>query len=108
MKKALFGGAALALAVPALAQVAPAPAPQVQHPVKIQTRAEVQAKVAEHFNRMDGNRDGFVTKDEADAAAQAFRDKRADRRTERRAERGEQAFERIDTNRDGAISRPEW
>ena len=84
MKKLLIAGATLALAVPALAQVAPAPVPQV-HAVKIQTRAEVQAKVAEHFNRMDANRDGFVTKAEADSAAQAFRGKRAERRTERRA-----------------------
>jgi len=108
MQKLLIGGAALALAVPALAQVAPAPAPQAQHAAKTHTRADVQARVAEHFNRMDANRDGFVTKAEADAAAQAFREKRAERRTERRAERGEHAFERLDANRDGAISRPEW
>lgn len=104
MKKLLIGSAAIALAVPALAQVAPAPAPQIQHAAKIQTRTEVQAKVAEHFNRADANRDGFITKAEADTAAQAFRGKRA----EHRAERGEQAFERIDSNRDGSITRAEW
>jgi len=71
---------------------------------KIQTRADVQAKIAKHFARVDANRDGFVTKAEADTAMQAFRGKRA----ERRADRREHAFERLDANRDGAISRPEF
>src|SRR4029453_14602303 len=104
MKKLLIGSAAIALAVPALAQVAPAPAPQAKYAMKIQTRAEVQAKCCENFNQMDSNRDGFVTKAEADAAVQTFRGTRAERRTER----GEQAFEKIDANRDGAITRAEW
>ena len=104
MKKLLIGGAVLALAVPALAQVAQAPAPQMQHGMKVQTRAEVQAKVAEHFARVDTNRDGFVTKAEADAAMQAFRGKRGEKRAEWRG----QAFERLDTNRDGSITRAEW
>jgi len=110
MKKLLIGGAILALAVPALAQVAPAPPPatQMNHAAMVQTRAEVQTKVAEHFARMDSNRDGVLTKAEADAAAEAFRGKRAEHRKERRAERGEQAFEKIDANRDGSITRAEW
>jgi Ca2+-binding EF-hand superfamily protein len=108
MKKLLIGGAALALAVPALAQVAQVPAPKVQHSAKIHTRAEVQAKVAQHFAKVDANRDGFVTKAEADTAGQAFRSKRAERRSERRADRREHAFERLDTNRDGAITKAEW
>ena len=104
MKKLLMGGAALALAVPALAQVASAPAPKTQNAAKIHARADVQAKVAKHFARVDANRDGFVTKAEADAAVQAFRGKRAEKRTERR----EHAFERIDVNGDGAITKAEW
>jgi Ca2+-binding EF-hand superfamily protein len=108
MKKLLIGGAALALAVPALAQVAPAQATEAQGAVKVQTRADVQAKVAKHFGRIDANRDGVITKAEADTAAQIFRDKRAERRTERGDDRREHAFERLDTNRDGAISRAEW
>jgi Ca2+-binding EF-hand superfamily protein len=107
MKKLLIGGAALALAVPALAQVATAPTPQAKH-AKIQTRAEMQAKVGKYFARVDADRDGFVTKTEADTAMQAFRGKRAEKRTERRADRREHAFERIDVNRDGAISKAEW
>jgi Ca2+-binding EF-hand superfamily protein len=108
MKKLLIGASMLALAVPALAQVPPASAPQTQHAMKVQTRADVQAKVAEHFARMDANRDGFVTKAEADAAAQAFRGKHAEHRGERSAEWRGQAFERLDANRDGAITRAEW
>jgi Ca2+-binding EF-hand superfamily protein len=104
MKKFLIGGAAIALAAPALAQVATSPAPQAKSAEKVQTRADVQAKVAKHFERVDSNRDGFVTKAEADTAMQAFRGKRA----EKRAERREHAFERIDANGDGAISRAEW
>jgi Ca2+-binding EF-hand superfamily protein len=108
MKKFLIGGAAIALAAPALAQVATSPAPQAKSAEKVQTRADVQAKVARHFARVDADRDGFVTKAEADTAMQAFRGKRAEKRSERRAERREHAFERIDSNRDGAISRAEW
>ena len=105
MKKLLIGGAVLALAFPALAQVAPAPAPQTTRAEKIQTRADVQARIAKHFARVDANRDGFVTKAEADSAVQAFGGKRAERGKERRADRREHAFDRFDANRDGAISR---
>jgi Ca2+-binding EF-hand superfamily protein len=104
MKKLLIGGAVLALAVPALAQVAPASAPKVQREAKIQTRADVQAKIAKHFARVDANRDGVVTKAEADTAMQALHGKRA----EKRANRREHAFERLDTNKDGAINKAEW
>lgn len=109
MKRLLIGGAALLVSVAAYAQVAPAPqaapAPVAQ---KVQTRAEVEAKVAEHFARLDTNRDGVVTKAEADAAAQAFRGQWAERSKDRREQRGERTFERLDTNRDGAINRGEW
>ena len=71
---------------------------------KVQTRAEVQAKITEHFAKLDTNRDGFLTKAEADAAKEQFKGKFVERWSERR----EQAFEKLDSNRDGAISRPEW
>ena len=105
MNKLLIGGAVLLASAAAIAQVAPVPtsAPQGKA-AKVHTRAEVQAKVAEHFARLDTNRDGAVTKAEADAARTAFRAQFAERREDRR----EQAFERIDSNRDGAISRAEW
>lgn len=108
MKKLLIGGAMVALAVPALSQVAPASAPQAPRSERVQTRAEVQAKVAEHFAKVDANHDGVITKAEADAAMQAFHAKFADRMKDRRDDRSDSAFERLDTNRDGSVSRAEW
>ncbi|MEQ8310288.1 MAG: hypothetical protein RIA72_06275 [Sphingopyxis sp.] len=58
-----------------------------------QTRAEVQAKAAEMFARMDVNKDGKL--DAADRAAA-------------RAERQARMFERLDANKDGNISKAEW
>jgi Ca2+-binding EF-hand superfamily protein len=106
MKMLLIGGAALALAFPALAQVGSAPAagPQARMAHKVQTRADLQAKVAEHFARLDTNRDGVLTQAEADAGIQALKQHFEQRRGQWR----EQSFERLDTNRDGAISRAEW
>ncbi len=110
MKRGLIGIAALALVSPAIAQVAaqaPASTPQAgraQKPVKVHSRAQVQAKVAEHFARLDTDRDGFVTRTEADAA----RDQRADRIRERAGKRHEKAFDRLDADNDGAISKAEW
>ena len=107
MKKLLIGGAVLLASAAAIAQVAPVPALQAKA-AKVHTRAEVQAKVAEHFAKLDTNRDGSVTKAEADAAMQGFRAHFAERAKERRGDRREHAFERLDANRDGAISRGEW
>jgi Ca2+-binding EF-hand superfamily protein len=115
MKRFLFSAAAFALIAPAAAQVAspnvqPArpqaqPAPQAP---KAQTRADVQAMVAQHFARLDANRDGFVTKAEADAALQGGRGRLAERAKEKASEGRAQAFDRLDANHDGVISRSEW
>ena len=119
MKNALFVGiaaAGLIAIVPAFAQT-PAPAPVAPHApmARDHTRAEVAAKVAEHFAKLDTNRDGFVTKAEADAVRGQMRAKFAENRPERikhrkeRTEmRREHSFERIDTNNDGSISRAEF
>lgn len=107
MNKLLIGGAALLASAAAIAQVAPVPAPQAKA-AKVHTRAEVQAKVAEHFAKLDTNRDGSVTKAEAEAARQGIRAHFAERAKERRGDRREHAFEKLDANRDGAISRSEW
>lgn len=107
MKTILAAGAAL-LAVPAIAQVASPPAPA--H--KAHTRADVQARVAEHFARMDTNRDGFVTRAEADAAHAAMRAKMKEHMAERLAKRSPAdsaaAFDRLDTDRNGVLSRQEF
>ena len=108
MKTLLIGGAALLASAAALAQVAPIPSAPAPRAERIQTRAEVQAKVAEHFAKVDGNHDGSITKAEADAAMQAFHSKFAEHAKDRRDDRRDNAFERLDTNRDGAVSRSEW
>ena len=104
MFKFLIGAAALAVVAPAVAQVAPV-APQRPVPAqRIHTRAEVQATTAQMFARLDANRDGFVTKAEADAARAQKRAQFAARASAKLAA----AFDRIDANRDGTVSRPEW
>ena len=129
MKEFLFGAAAIVLAGAAVAQTtAPAPAHQ-GHPGgaalhaapgagigRAQTRDEVVANVREHFARLDTNRDNFLTKEEAEAGRAAMRSMRMERRAERRGNRAERlqgrdpavAFDRLDSNKDGAISRDEF
>lgn len=137
MMKLLLSGAAAAACVaivPAVAQPAPpppgvaqgtapiAPVPavpriqtQVFHmPMKTETRDEAVAHVREMFAKLDTNRDGFVTRAEADAAHQAMagemREKFAKHFTEGgmpHPDRGAM-FDRLDTNKDGSISRQEF
>ena len=127
MNKLLLGGAALAaiLAIaPAVAQTTAAPAtalPQAQTqmrvmhmPMKAQTRDEVVAHVRDMFAKADANRDGFVTREEADAAHKLMASEWHDERTKRLADRGTQMpdrnarFDALDTNKDGQISRQEY
>jgi Ca2+-binding EF-hand superfamily protein len=124
MKNALFAGVAAAGFVaiaPAVAQPAPVPAPvavpAAPHApmMREHTRDQVVAQVREHFAKLDSNRDGFVTKAEADAQrAQmkakfaANRGERMEHRQERMAMNREHTFERLDTNNDGSISRQEF
>ncbi len=123
MTKLLLGGVAAAAIVaiaPATAQPAPPPppaAPQVEvqtmrMPMRAQTRDEVVQHVREMFTRLDTNRDGFVTRQESDAAKQGMSGDRRARFAQRLAERGEPdrgaAFDRIDANRDGMITRQEF
>ena len=49
--------------------------------------ADVSARMATQFDRMDANRDGFITADERTAARQSMRDQRGERRAERMAHR---------------------
>lgn len=94
MNKLILAGLAMgALAVPALAQMAPGdrPAP------KAQSRAEVEAKVRARFAALDANRDGFLTRDELRAQVE-----------KKMAERRAAAFDALDTDRNGSISREEF
>ena len=126
MQKYLLGSiaaAALAAATAAVAQYAPPaqpapvihPAPHVMgvHAMQPQTRNGVVDKVRLHFAQLDTNRDGYLTKPEAEAGRAAIKVKRG-----QRAERGARGqrpsrdrgamFDHLDANRDGSISREEF
>jgi hypothetical protein len=116
MKEFLIGAAAIVLAGAAIAQapVASSAPPAAPH-AREHTRAEVVTKVRDHFAQLDANRDGFLTKEEADAGRQIFKDRMRAKVGERRQDRIERAgrdpnaaFDRLDSNRDGSISREEF
>ena len=127
MRKLLITGLLAAVAVPVLAQtaapVAPPAPPAPIAPVapiarfapmadKVVTRAEVDAKVRQHFAKLDANRDGFVTTAEIDAGKAAMNDRwqNAGIGHAMNVKRGDPnvAFDRIDTDKNGAISRDEF
>lgn len=131
MRKLLLGGVAAAILTSAAtaAQPAPPPPPGVSqgtapmpharvpsvHPpmkaMKVQTRDDVIAHARAMFAKLDANRDGYVTREEATAGHKAmagkFRDKRVTQRRMDRPDRGAM-FDRLDANKDGAISREEF
>ena len=125
MKKIAIAAAALLAGTAALAQTTPAPAPvapatpaQVAHPDfdKTMTRAEVVANVREHFAKLDANKDGSVTKEEVTQGREQFV-KRFELKkgegphammTEGPAGDPNAAFDRLDANKDGTISRDEF
>ena len=73
----------------------------------IHTRAEVGTHVRTLFERLDTNRDGYITRAEVEAR-KGERRNRIEKRIERRGAAGGNMFDRIDTNRDGVISRSEF
>lgn len=101
MKKFLILGAASAalVATPLLAQINQAP----QRGAGI-TRAQAEAGVRAMFAKIDTDRDGYVTRADAEAAAAAHRSQRQEARGERRSA----LFARLDANGDGMISRAEF
>ena len=116
MKEFLIGAAGIVLAGAAIAQApvaTPVPplAPQVAPPAeRVHTRTEVVAKVQQHFATLDANRDGFLTKDEAEAGRKVMKERVRTKVGERRTERRDPntAFDRLDGNKDGEISREEF
>ncbi|HEY6049574.1 MAG TPA: EF-hand domain-containing protein [Sphingomicrobium sp.] len=103
MKKYLIGGAAAAAIVAggaAFAQMAPQTAPAARA-MKTATRADVQARVAKMFARLDVNHDGFITKEEVNGL-EAQREQKAEQRAARFDP--SKAFDHIDLNHDGKIT----
>lgn len=90
----LAGSALLAVAGAAIAQ--PAPGPRGDRDADV-TRQQVIERIDERFARLDLDRDGRVTPDEARQAHE-----------QRRGERAGRLFERLDANRDGSVSRAEF
>ena len=115
MNRILIGAAALAVAVPAMAQVQTPVAPMAPRMEATQTRDQVVAKVRDHFAKMDTNRDGFVAGDEMQAMRGQHQGMKR-QMGERRGRGGDRmamanpgaAFDRLDANRDGMISRDEF
>lgn len=104
MKKLFLGGAAAAAALtilPALAQAPTPVAPRAHMQDRTQTRADVAQHVQSMFARLDADRNGWLTKAEADAG----KEQRRGMRSERRADH---TFEQLDTDRNGSISRAEF
>jgi Ca2+-binding EF-hand superfamily protein len=126
MKKLWLSSASIAaifVIAPAFAQPVPpvpAVAPQVQT-IRIEhmskgpeTRDQMVAHVREMFGKLDTNKDGFVTREEADSMHQAMAGDMHEKFAKRLAEhdmpkidRGAM-FDKLDANKDGAISRQEF
>lgn len=123
MNKLLIAAAMTGVAGVAMAQAPvtpPAPPAQPHHMMmqETQTRDQVVARVRDHFARMDANRDGVVAQDEM----QAMRGMHMRRMAEGPGGPGgpqgamregpmrdpNAAFDRLDANRDGSISRDEF
>jgi Ca2+-binding EF-hand superfamily protein len=101
--------------VPPAAPMAPQPQVQImrieRQPMRVHTREDVVKHVREIFGRLDSNRDGFITRDEADIVKMAMGHDPGRHFEERldgpRPDRGA-AFDRLDTNKDGMVSRDEF
>jgi len=103
MKKYLIGASLVALlAVPALAlQHGDMHGHEAKGPT---TRADVIAKVQQHFAKVDANKDGAITRAEFDAHRAAMKAEWQARRAERRAEH----FAMLDTDKNGQLSKEEF
>ena len=106
MRRIIVAGAAIAQAP--VATPAPHATPHAMAPMadKIHTRDEMVAKVRDHFAKLDADKDGFLTKAEAEAGHGAMKQRIVERLGERRDPGA--AFDRLDANKDGTISRDEF
>ena len=132
MRNLLLAGAAAAAIVaivPAVAQPAPPappgvaegtePGPKIETriyrmPMKAETRNDMVAHVREMFGKLDTNKDGYVTKQEAEAVHHAMAGDLHEKFARRfadgdlpRPDRGAM-FDKLDTNKDGSITRQEF
>ena len=132
MRNLLLAGATAAAVIafaPAIAQTAPPPPPGVaagtapithvetrviHMPRKAETRDEMVAHVREMFAKLDTDKDGSITKDEAKSAHKAMAgdfhkkfNKRLAHRDFPHPDRGAM-FDKLDTNKDGSITRQEF
>jgi len=94
MKRFIIGASVAALiAIPAWAM-----AEKNHHGMRgPEKRAEIEAKVKEHFAAIDTNKDGVITREEADAY-----------KTAKRQEMRDRMFTRLDADKNGQISREEF
>lgn len=121
MSRLLIAGLLIAVATPLFAQTAaPVPplpptaplvptAPIAPMADRTVTRAEVDARIRTHFAQLDSNKDGYVTTEEMSAMRGAHGLPGEQRRIESHVMRDPAAaFDRLDANRDGSISRDEF
>ena len=108
MKMIFAGAAAIAIAGAAMAAEQYDDKGMMGEPT---SRAEVSAKVAEHFGKLDADKDGYVTDAEMKAMRDQHRAKMEERRgqrAEKREERRGDMFDKLDTDKNGSISRDEF
>ncbi|HYC64754.1 MAG TPA: EF-hand domain-containing protein [Reyranellaceae bacterium] len=121
MTKTLIAAAALLTATAVLAQTPPpapvappAPPAPMAHPMhdKVMTRAETIAMVREHFGKMDADRNGTITTAELEQMRTKLAGDGKVHRFEHRIDGPGRdpnaAFDRLDSNKDGSISREEF
>jgi EF-hand domain pair/EF hand len=117
MKKFLIAATVLLAGTASLAQRAPvaqpapaAPPAPMAHPMadKVMTRAEMVQKVREHFGQLDNDHDGVVSVAEAAEMKHPGGAWQGEHGTHMMGGDPNAAFDRIDTNKNGSISRDEF